>query len=114
MKQGIVGMLWLGLLLLSAPASSQPLDVAVAQSRIALASFMSYQWASESGQAEGDWLALPDPDMNFGFEARTLVLSFALTNSSGGTLERFLVIENPTLDYLDIRLLHGSGREESF
>lgn len=113
MKQGIVCVIATVLWLLAGPALARAVDVATVADRLSLAPYMGYHWQEEDSGQDDIWQPLPDEDMNFGFEARTLSLAVALTNGSGGTLERFLVIENPTLDHLDIELLHESGKRET-
>lgn len=109
----IVG-LWLGGLLLALAGLAFPaaLEVRSDQQRLSLEPMLEYRFEDEQGP-DGSWRPLPDNGMNFGFQATTLALRFSLTNSSDAVVNRFLVIENPTLDHLDLELVHqATGQRE--
>lgn len=64
------------------------------------------------GMPESVWQSLPDNGANFGFSASAFWFRLSLENRSIASLERYLVVDYPLLDSIDVFLLSSQASPE--
>ena len=106
-----IGLALLGACGLSVPASGVGLDSAARMQPLAP---HTLYWADADSSADlarvrqgVDWQPVPDNGMNFGFVDHPVWLQLELANASDEALQRYLVVNGPVVDHLEVFVFRG-------